>query len=99
MTNMEIAKTIMAQLGGNKIVAMCGVTNITAIENGVTFKIMKNNMKCNYIKIVLNSNDLYDIEYITIRGTIIKIKGSLSDVYAEDMISLMEKDLGLYFSL
>ena len=51
MTNLEIAKIIMEQLGGNKFVVMCGVKDVRAVSNGVGFKIMKNNLKCNYIEI------------------------------------------------
>lgn len=99
MTNLEIAKIIMEQLGGNKFVVMCGVKDVRAVSNGVGFKIMKNNLKCNYIEIKLNGNDLYDIKYYSIRGTNVNVKHELNDVYAEDMISLMEEDLGLYFHL
>ena len=60
--NQEIAKTILTQMGGNKIVVMVGAKDMLAIENGLSFRFMRSNgMNC--VRIVLDEGaDLYNME-------------------------------------
>ena len=61
----EVANTIIAQLGGEKFLAMTGAKDIFAMEEGVTFKIpgtmTRNNI--NYIRIFLDPSDTYTVEF------------------------------------
>lgn len=96
--NREIASTIINQLGGmGKLNAMTGAYNFVAVENGVSFKIK--NRSANYIKIVLNGKDLYDVEIGRISGTNYKIIKKQEDVYVEDLKKLIEDSTGMYLSL
>ncbi len=69
---METAKTILAQLGGNKFLAMTGANTLGWSKDGLSFKLptkseyTKNGI--NYIRVRLNSLDLYDVEYGRIYG-------------------------------
>ena len=61
--NMEIAVTILNQLGGKRFVAFTGAKEITAIKNGLQFKIGRNASKANRVEIKLNGWDLYDVRF------------------------------------
>ncbi len=66
-TQKQIANTILQQLGGNKFIAMTGAKNFSAMDSGLSFKIggsAKN--RINHIRITLNDDDLYDVEYLYI---------------------------------
>jgi len=93
-----VASTILEQLGGmGRLKAMIGAYNFIDIGNGVSFR-MKN-PRANYVKIKLNSLDLYDLEVGRIRGDAYKIISEQKNVYAEDLKPLIEKASGLYLSL
>ena len=97
-SNQIIAGEIISQLGGKgRLVAMTGAYDIYAIDNGVSFKIK--NAKANYIKIVLNSMDLYDIEIGRIRGGDYKIVYESSGLYNDMLKPVIEKETGMYLSL
>lgn len=63
MDNIEVAATILNQLGGKRFTAMTGAKQMFAIEKGLQFKIGKNNAKANRVRIVLNSMDTYDMYF------------------------------------
>jgi len=99
MTNQEIAKIILSQLGGtSRLNAMLGVKQFCSVENGVSIK-YKVASPVNYIKIILNGLDLYDIEMGKIRGNTYKIINSVSDVYVEDMKNIIEDTCKVRLSL
>lgn len=64
--NQEIANTILQQLGGRQFLMMTGAKQLVAIDNGIRFRIGRNGSKANMIKIILNGNDLYDMQFIKI---------------------------------
>jgi len=101
MTNNQIiAGEILNQLGGiNKLNAMLGLKHVIAIEKGVSFKIKVAGAKCNYIKIVLNGNDLYDIELGKIRGDNYKIKHEYIDIFFDKIKEIIERDCEVRLSL
>ena len=96
--NQEIAETILQQLGGGRrLVMMVGAYNFVVVENGVAFKIK--NAKANYIKIKLNSKDLYDLEVGRIRGTTYKVVTKKDDLYFDMLKPAIEQATGMYLSL
>jgi|GEM_PF-6814786 len=92
----EIAKEILDQLGGrNKLHAMTGAYDFFAIPRGLVFKIK--NPKANYIKIVLNANDTYDIEIGRIRkGSEYKVVAQGDGYYDDMLVPFIEKSTGMY---
>ena len=64
--NQEIANTILQQLGGNMFLMMTGAKQLVAIDNGLRFRIGRNGSKANMVKIVLNGNDTYDMQFVKI---------------------------------
>jgi len=62
MTDMQVANTILAQLGGTgKLTAMIGARQFVAIENGVQFSFQGCRI-ANKARITLSALDLYDLE-------------------------------------
>lgn len=98
--NKEIAMTILNQLGGfNRLNAMVGLKDVTAIENGVSFKIKYRGAAANYVKIQLNGLDLYDVEIGNIRGSSYKVVTRESNYYADMLKSLVQRTCKVYLSL
>jgi DNA repair protein RadC len=92
-----VASTILEQLGGiGRIKAMTGAYNFVDIGNGVSFRIK--NQRANYVKIKLNSMDLYDLEIGRIRGDNYTIVSEYDNVYSDQLKSLIEKSTGMYLS-
>ena len=106
MTN-EMAQITLNQLtnssnGGNRLSAMIGAKNFVRDEKKYTigFKFAaKATNKANYCRIKLNAMDLYDVEFINIRGTNIKTVGTHNGLYADMLKSTFEDETGLRLSL
>ena len=102
MTNkIGITRTIISQLGGSgRLNAMIGAKDFLSIEHGLSFKFTaKAKNKSNYIKIILNGNDLYDVTFGYARGFNYTVRSEHSDVYAESLIQLIERETELFLSM
>jgi hypothetical protein len=99
----EIAKIILNQLGGNKLIVMTGAKNLCALDEqcgGLSFKLPKfSGVKVNYVKIVLNGSDLYDVEFGRIYGNKYTVISKHSDIYCDMLVELFEKETGLFAKL
>lgn len=94
--NLEIARVIMAQLGGGRFSVMTGAKMFVAIENGVQFRIGRfTGVKTNMVRVVLNGRDLYDVEFLQVRGVNCKVIKLVEDVYAEDLQRVFTDATGL----
>lgn len=96
-TNMEVAKTILSQLGGNKFIAMTGAKNFTASSDALSFKLPSNFAKkgINGVRVVLNGSDTYDITFLKIKGTKVSIADTANNVYASDLNGVFKSKTGL----
>lgn len=104
MSDMSIAKEIMNQLNilsKKQIWAMFGLKKGSLVggENYLQFQVGKNSSGGNRIKIELNGNDLYNISVFKIVKFEVKIVKSENDVYAEDMVKVLEQMTGMYARL
>lgn len=105
--NNEMATTALNQLtnsnnGTSRLSAMIGAKNFARDEKNYTidFKFAaKAKNKANYCRIKLNASDLYDMEFINIRGVNVKTVGTHSGLYADMLKSTFETETGLYLSL
>ena len=61
---MTIAATILAQLGGSRFIAMTGAKNLVNHGSALTFKIGRNSSKANMVRVTLNSDDTYTVDFI-----------------------------------
>ena len=62
--NSQVPETILSQLGGSRFIAMTGAKDFVGDTNWLKFKIPKNGSKANYVRITLELNDLYTVEFI-----------------------------------
>lgn len=105
--NYEMATTTLNQLtnsinGGARLSVMIGAKNFIRDEENYTIGFRfaaKARNKANYCRIKLNSMDLYDVEFISIRGVNVKTISTHNDLYADMLKSLFETETGLYLSL
>lgn len=97
---MQVAQTILNQLGGNKFVAMIGSKNFLASENYLRMNLTRNKAKAKWLKITLNGNDLYTMDFFTAdKECNIKTKVKFEDVYCDQLQSFFTEATGLYTSL
>ena len=66
MSNMQIAQTILSQLGGGKFRAMTGAKDFVAIDNGLQFGLPGRFAKdgINKVRVTLGDSDLYTVEFL-----------------------------------
>jgi hypothetical protein len=93
----NVANTIISQLGGFKRLKMfTGANNFVAYPNGVSFKIKSKSV--NYVKIILNSMDLYDLTFAKISGDkLINVK-EFNGIYNDQLVDIFENTTGMYLS-
>ena len=97
----EIANTIISQLGGNKFKVMTGAKDIFALESGVSFKVPATMTKnrINYIRVWLNSMDLYDVEFWSYRGMSGRKVAEHNGIYDDMLQDIFTTETGLNTSL
>lgn len=96
----QIAQTILSQLGGNKFIAMTGSHSFTALENGLVFKIKKNKSQASALRVILNGNDTYSMEFlkVNLKVGVVFVK-TLDDVYCDMLQDIFTETTGFYTSL
>jgi len=98
--SMSVAKEILETLGGNKFRVMTGAKNFMGFSNGLVMKIGRNSSNSNYLKITLNSMDLYDMEFAKVsRMGEKKSVTEYSDVYNDMLTDVFTKHTGMYTKL
>jgi len=102
----EVAKIIIQQLGGGRFKVMTGAKQWaipTGEKPGVEFRLPSdsNFVKdgINYVKILLNGRDLYDIKFGRIWGMKYNILKTMEDIYCEDLQELFTETTGLHTHL
>jgi hypothetical protein len=96
-SDLTVAKEIYNQLG-KKAMFMMGAKNIAGDNNSLSFKI-SGSPKYNFIKITLNSLDLYDVKFIKYFNYKITREVEVNNVYNDQLKDVIEKNTGLYLSL
>jgi len=108
----KVANTILKQMGGwGRIRMMIGAKNAASYKaagesksgeglGGVSFRFPRpgGGGRPNYVKIILNGKDLYDVSFGSIHGSRFKVTKTYNDVYASKLKSIFEKETGLYLS-
>jgi hypothetical protein len=101
--SLEVARTILQQLGGNKFVAMTGARNIVGGQNNLSFRLpgsggfTKDGI--NAVKIELDPSDTYKVTFMRIRGGKMSVVSEHDNVYAESLREVFEQATGLRTSL
>ena len=96
----HIANEIYRQLGGNKFRVMTGAKMMVSTENGIRMRIGRNKTNANYMEVVLNSMDLYDITFakVTRMGEMKSVK-TYDNVYNDMLVEIFESHTGMYTTL
>jgi hypothetical protein len=97
MTRLIVAETIRSQIG-HKALYMLGAKNMAGDEKSLSFRI-SGSSRVNYIKVTLNSLDLYDITFGKIWGNSYKVISEKNGIYNDMLHSIIESETGLYTSL
>lgn len=115
MSDTQVAETILSQLGGGrKLKLMTGAKDFFSIEKGtgLSFKVGNNPKKVTHVEIRLNGRDYYDVSFLNIRKTPIKLVepdfkqepfirkviSQHADVDCERLMDLFEESTGLYLT-
>lgn len=93
----------MAQLGGNRFIAMTGAKNLAYGTNAsgapqYSFKFPMSKV-ANYCRITLEATDTYTMEFMKIRGTTHTTLLPITGVYCDMLASVFEGMTGLRTSL
>lgn len=102
MTNEQVAQTILAQLGGNKFIAMTGAKNLAHGNRYLSFQLPRGAInKAKYVKITLEINDTYTVTFMRItRGArAVVIISTHEMVYADKLRTLFTAQTGLECTL
>lgn len=96
-------QSIWRQLGGGKFAAMTGARALVAHDvkrGGISFKLPRfSGVKVNYVKIILNDLDLYEVEFGRIYNNTYKVIAEHKDIYNDQLRELFERVTGLRTSL
>ena len=95
---MSVAQTILAQLGGNKFIAMTGAKNLASGSDSLQFK-FSGSKAANSLQVVMGENDTYTMKFFKIRGFNFVEVATINDVYAESLKSSFESFTGLATSI
>jgi hypothetical protein len=112
LANQQVAQTILRQMGGTgRLGAMINAKNFVSYPaaadskygeglGGAAFKFSNPGRgKPNFIKIILNERDYYDVELGRQRGLNFKVLKKIEDLPASNLKSFFERETGLYLSL
>lgn len=96
----QLAQTILGQLGGNKFLAITGAKGLTALDNGFAFRLPRNAKDgINYVRITLNSLDLYNMEFLSIWRQRNKVIKEVPGLYNDQLQEIFTHYTGLNTSL
>ena len=94
---MSVAQIILSHLGGNKFVTMTGAKHIVVYPNALSFQLPSGTAKnkANYVKVTLNSNDLYNVSFSKIFKIEMREISSFSDIGPDNLQELFRLQTGL----
>ena len=88
-------ETILKQLGGNRFIAMTGAKNLGTNGKDLSFSIGRNAKGVTHFIIKLTSADLYDVEFINMRGAKRKVIKKVKGVYGDMLPKIFQKYTGM----
>lgn len=94
---MQVAQTILQQLGGNRFIAMTGARDFVGLANGLQFSLPQRlcTNKANKARVILAADDTYTLEFFSIRGVNVKAISEHAMVYADNLAALFTEQTGL----
>ena len=101
----QVSETILAKLGGCRFIAMTGARCFVGDAGGLHFKLPGTpgfvSHGINLVKINLNRDDLYDIQFIRFRASNLSWEpiATREGIYADMLREVFESETGLRTSL
>lgn len=97
---LTVANTILAQLGGNRFIAMTGARNLMGGENTLTMKLGKGALDgITHLTVTLDADDTYTVLFQKVRGyEVTKITEHVG-VYADMLTEIFYNATGFDTSL
>ena len=87
-------QTILAQLGGNRFLAMTGAKQLVDLGDGLQFAIGRGaKNKANKVVVRL-AGDLYSVDFFSCRGVSVTSRGTFEMVYADRLAALFTEQTG-----
>jgi hypothetical protein len=97
---MQIAQTILQQLGGKMFTLMTGSNNFVASQNSIKMNLKGNKAKAKWLKITLNEMDTYDMLFFTADKQLnIIVKAEKNNIYCDQLQDIFTQVTGLYTRL
>jgi hypothetical protein len=96
---MQVAQTILQQLGGRRFLAMTGAKFLVGGDNFLMFKLPRAKDGINKVRITLNASDTYDLDFFRLRGTKVSQVAHVEDIYNDQLQEIFTQHTGLYTSL
>lgn len=99
---MEVAETILAQLGGRHFLVMTGAKDLVGGDNRLTMRLTNascNGRKCTNVRITLDMTDTYTVEALTVRKFNLTLLDTVSGVYCENLQAVFTSLTGLHTQL
>ena len=99
--NMQIAETILQQMGGaGRLVAMTGAKNFMMDGPALSFKFPNRPKgRPNYCKVTLDPSDTYTVTFGRIVKWDLRLVETFTGIYCDGLVDLFEIKTGLYLSL
>lgn len=95
--NLQVATTILEQLGGRRFIAMTGAKGFVGDANSLTFK-LPNRFAAdgiNAVKITLDADDTYMMNFYKIRGVKVEEVRECDGVYNDSLRACFTEITGL----
>ena len=86
-----IAQTILAQLGGNRFLAMTGAKQLCDLGDGLQFTLPRGAKNKVCIRLV---DDLYRVAFYSIRGVNVTERGEFERIYGDRLAALFTEQTG-----
>jgi len=101
MSDMQLAATILEQLGGNRFIVMTGARDFLGAFNALTFRIPTSpRNRANAVRITLDPSDTYSVEFMTVRRNHVATVGPIyAGIYGDALPDLFTRVTGLETSL
>jgi len=100
-TASQIGQTILQQMGGwRKLVMFVGAKDALLLPQGVQFRWASREPARggNMMRIVLDPDDTYTVTLIYYRSYTEKVLKTFTGIYADQLVSLFERNTGMYLS-
>ena len=102
MSKMQVANTILEQLGGGRFLVMTGAKNLVGDHQSLGMKINGRNKAgraVNKVSITLAADDTYTVQTWYFRGMALRAVDEMTGVYCDQLRAVFTSFTGLHTSL